>query len=707
MVEDFLPCGSKHACIEYWVHTQCEMTHTTFYSTTCVCCIFHLERRKTCSIEYTSPRLSFLIHFLKMAAINANNGEAQAPAPLVGIGSAITRGMMMYMFMSIVQRFAVQQGYIPDPTGAATSSTGTQTPPPPGSIATAKDMSMKPKGASQSRVKPSCVWNPHTMMDLHVYITDTEKIDPLLECSPANSNLNSVIAEWHEEDLELASLDHSVNARSTNVTIDIPRSVQYNETHIYAHVCLMKKKMPPNEQTIASEKGEAATEESLKKEDVHYHAVELTRYKKRKRMRNEKNLLGNGTETQLDTVQITEASSPLTIASANMKEDTTLLYLKPSLTMQLVDQSGMPGFPHRDAIPPQIDSHMHWLDDVDAENPGGSYYPILYSSEFWITKDGMIEVNDTLVEATIELKFENVKVWKWQLMSQMEETWRKQAEMNGGEEDAGSDIFRTMLLETNPILLAITGIVSVLHTVFDMLAFKNDIKFFNKKKSMEGLSIRSMIINTVFQLIILLYLMDNETSFMVLMSNAVGVAIEMWKISKAVKVSIFDGDGNMAVSWKESETYTKSKTKEYDEIATDHLMFVTMPLVTGYGIYSLCYQKHKGWYSWILNTLVGFIYMFGFVMMTPQLFINYKLQSVAHLNWRTMTYKSINTFIDDLFGKLKVNFLIYDHVTCVSYLLFRGNKDLRIHSFSYLLHLPLRSIRNQDAYYASPGLPKR
>ena len=51
-----------------------------------------------------------------------------------------------------------------------------------------------------------------------------------------------------------------------------------------------------------------------------------------------------------------------------------------------------------------------------------------------------------------------------------------------------------------------------------------------------------------------------------------------------------------------------------------------------------------------MNTLVGFIYMFGFVMMTPQLFINYKLQSVAHLNWRTMTYKSINTFIDDLFA---------------------------------------------------------
>ena len=37
-------------------------------------------------------------------------------------------------------------------------------------------------------------------------------------------------------------------------------------------------------------------------------------------------------------------------------------------------------------------------------------------------------------------------------------------------------------------------------------------------------------------------------------------------------------------------------------------------------------------------------------MMTPQLFINYKLKSVAHLPWRMMTYKALNTFIDDLFA---------------------------------------------------------
>jgi hypothetical protein len=55
-------------------------------------------------------------------------------------------------------------------------------------------------------------------------------------------------------------------------------------------------------------------------------------------------------------------------------------------------------------------------------------------------------------------------------------------------------------------------------------------------------------------------------------------------------------------------------------------------------------------YSWVLSTAYGFLLMTGFIMMTPQLFINYKLKSVAHLPWRMLTYKFINTFIDDLFA---------------------------------------------------------
>lgn len=45
------------------------------------------------------------------------------------------------------------------------------------------------------------------------------------------------------------------------------------------------------------------------------------------------------------------------------------------------------------------------------------------------------------------------------------------------------------------------------------------------------------------------------------------------------------------------------------------------------------------WYSWVLQSLVNGVYAFGFLFMLPQLFVNYKLKSVAHLPWRAFMYK--------------------------------------------------------------------
>lgn len=45
----------------------------------------------------------------------------------------------------------------------------------------------------------------------------------------------------------------------------------------------------------------------------------------------------------------------------------------------------------------------------------------------------------------------------------------------------------------------ITMVVSMLHMIFDILAFKNDIQFWQKKKSMEGMSVQSLGVNCFFQ----------------------------------------------------------------------------------------------------------------------------------------------------------------------------------------------------------------
>lgn len=102
-------------------------------------------------------------------------------------------------------------------------------------------------------------------------------------------------------------------------------------------------------------------------------------------------------------------------------------------------------------------------------------------------------------------------------------------------------------------------------------------------------------------------------------------------------------------TYKHRRSY-QTVTAKYDQIAMRYMSYILYPAVVGYSVYSLRYEAHKGWYTWVLGSLVGAVYTFGFIMMTPQLYINYKLKSVAHMPWRVMVYKSLNTFIDDLFA---------------------------------------------------------
>lgn len=80
------------------------------------------------------------------------------------------------------------------------------------------------------------------------------------------------------------------------------------------------------------------------------------------------------------------------------------------------------------------------------------------------------------------------------------------------------------------------------------------------------------------------------------------------------------------------------------------LSYLMYPLCMLGAIYSLVYNTHKSWLSWLINSLVNGVYAFGFLFMTPQLFLNYKLKSVAHLPWKAFMYKAFNTFIDDVFA---------------------------------------------------------
>ena len=165
---------------------------------------------------------------------------------------------------------------------------------------------------------------------------------------------------------------------------------------------------------------------------------------------------------------------------------------------------------------------------------------------------------------------------------------------------------------------------------------------------------RSVFFNVFQNLIIVLYVFDQDTNTVIRISTIVGLGIEIWKVTKVQDVS-FDFENKVfglipRLKLDDKKDYEDSGTKEFDRMAFRYLGMALFPLAFCYCIYSVIYNEHKGWYSFILGSMYGFLLTFGFIMMTPQLFINYKLKSVAHLPWRMMTYKALNTFIDDIFA---------------------------------------------------------
>lgn len=280
------------------------------------------------------------------------------------------------------------------------------------------------------------------------------------------------------------------------------------------------------------------------------------------------------------------------------------------------------------------------------------YYPPMHVNEFWMLQDSLRLMNNSVKEVQLEMSFSPVSLYKWCMYKQFDALWQKQIDF-GTMKPNEPDNMKRVFLETNPWLLGLTMFVSTAHTVLETLAFKNDISHWKNIKSMEGVSIRSMIWKIVMEAIIFLYLWDNDTSWMITIGNGIGVAIAIWKLGKAVKFENFGKRKLLGfIPWfdiVDRESYSK-ETKEYDDQAMRYLGYALYPLVVCYALYSLKYEKHKSWYSWVVNSLVGAVYAFGFIMMFPQIFINYKLKSVAHLPMKAMMYKTLNTVIDDLFS---------------------------------------------------------
>ncbi|CAH1757098.1 6588_t:CDS:10 [Entrophospora sp. SA101] len=463
-------------------------------------------------------------------------------------------------------------------------------------------------------------WPLGSNMELRVYISEDEefsKFDDALALVLHEKNI--VFGDWDDEIEKFVEITPSKN-------------VQNNGT-LYAHIYLTLDKSPPNPNHPAFQNNMSV-----------YKKKVITRYHPKRKIIKTKNLIGGSVDGDEE-----ENENDTEIEQIDSKETPIVSYWAQNLTLNIVSDDAVVPYTQ---LPPAIKP----LVQLDPIKPS-QYLPILFINDFWILKDHLSPINETVKTLPLTIKYYPISFFKFQVYVQMDESFQRQAEFMGADANSEFDEIKRMFKETNPILLGVTFTVSILHSIFEFLAFKNDISHWKNKKELTGVSVRTILSNIFFQLVIFLYLIDNnqDTSWMILIGQGVSVAIEVWKIKKAIDVEIKPTQNKfMPYSIKFVDKHklseTEAKTKEYDQIAFRYLSWLAYPLLFGYAIYSLLYDSHKSWYSFILKTLVGFVYAFGFIMMTPQLFINYKLKSVAHMPWKTLMYKTLGTFVDDLFA---------------------------------------------------------
>ncbi|OKL63197.1 hypothetical protein UA08_01411 [Talaromyces atroroseus] len=476
------------------------------------------------------------------------------------------------------------------------------------------------------------IWPANSSLDISIYVSASTRMPPL-----STVPQDSLIME--EKAFNMGNWSEN---REVDTTFKVPKEVQLNGT-LWAHfyVALSGHQLDPAAKDYSPESA------------VHFLRP-LNQYLPKKKVAKRKNLLANPDETP----EVEEDNTPkYSIAS----------YYHPNFTVSVIPDFGVANYQQ---MHPAVRQNVH-LESTGARDITGQntwYYPVVYLNTFWQLKTHMTELNSTVETLPLRIVLNNLSNWKFNIMASMDEVAKQNARnaANGNPVPGGGDgnefeMIKEVLLDTNVYLLGTTAIVSVLHMIFETLAFKNDISHWRKKKDNVGTSVRTIIANIFMQAVIFLYLIDNNenTSWMVLASQGFGILLEAWKVTKMVDVRLRPPPQNSFWSFlpymvsfedKHKLSETEKKTQEYDEIAFKYLYIIAIPLLVAYAIYSLVYETHKSWYSFIIETLVGSVYTYGFLMMVPSLYINYRLKSVAHMPGRALMYKFLNTFIDDLFA---------------------------------------------------------
>ena len=341
--------------------------------------------------------------------------------------------------------------------------------------------------------------------------------------------------------------------------------------------------------------------------------------------------------------QIDENMSPIeTEATKSEKSTNTLsgLYYKPTFTFYFVKQNQK-----ENIINFQKLYMMKFPVHVNLNQM--NYFPLNVLTDFWTLNSELLPINKTeMFNFTINLNYGYIRSY---FFNQMLNIQINNKVMSSYGIDGVQDMLVELLKNNSIPYLILLMTVNILHTIFSGFGFKEDISYYNNLEKLDGVYTKYIFLNIFSVFISFLYNIVQGANFLVIFEVFVGFIIEIWKLKMIYNISFnkffpfIHFDYKIKYEIKEAESYQ-------DFAVSMMIKFLLIPIGIIYLIYRLYYYKSSSIFMFIIEYIFFLLNIFGFILLTPQIYLNYKLQSVEHLPLKAFIFKFLNTIIDDLFA---------------------------------------------------------
>ena len=341
--------------------------------------------------------------------------------------------------------------------------------------------------------------------------------------------------------------------------------------------------------------------------------------------------------------QIDENMSPIETEATKSENSTNTLsglYYKPTFTFYFVKQNQKENILNFQKL-----YMMKFPVHVNLNQM--NYFPINVLTDFWTLNSELLPINKTeMFNFTINLNYGYIRSYFFNQMLNIEINNKV---MSSYGIDGVQDMLVELLKNNSIPYLILLMTVNILHTIFSGFGFKEDISYYNNLEKLDGVYTKYIFLNIFSVFISFLYNIVQGANFLVIFEVFVGFIIEIWKLKMIYNISFnkffpfIHFDYKIKYEIKEAESYQ-------DFAVSMMIKFLLIPIGIIYLIYRLYYYKSSSIFMFIIEYIFFLLNIFGFILLTPQIYLNYKLQSVEHLPLKAFIFKFLNTIIDDLFA---------------------------------------------------------